>query len=251
MPTRLLKYFILLAILLIAVLAAMAHLRQRAEKESAQEFDAEKFKESYYLNEDLELFCDIAFNRESSKIRKWSTDIRVEISNAADVSDKDIAEVDSVISILTPLVAPLKIERVSANGNVHIYRRVKTAPTSRSGKKGIPLKGIARINEEAEYDWEIRNAQIYDSPGSGTQTLMHEFEHVLGLEHPLRIYPYYLTIGRSANPQHYSSYREWHVFKDVPYYLSEQEKVVIKMLYSSEIKAGLHKDEFMKKMGLE
>ena len=64
----------------------------------------------------------------------------------------------------------------------------------------------------------------------------------------MMLYEYYLTIGRSAIPQHYSAYGGWLRFQGVPYYISEQEKTVIRMLYSPEIKAVLKKGDFLKRM---
>ncbi|MBF0647484.1 hypothetical protein IR083_01465 [Dysgonomonas sp. GY75] len=248
MRSKIVRYIILISLLLLTAWGTAAHFYRKSEDEKIQDFDADKFCKIGFTDEELDLFCDIAFNRAGERIRKWNTDIRVEIEDTGKLDKNVIAEVDSVITLLRPLIVPLRIERVPDNGNVIVYKNVKSAPANKPRQKPIFVNGIARINEAIDHAWEINFAHIYDGRESGTQTLMHEFEHMLGLEHPMMLYEYYLTIGRSAIPQHYSAYGGWLRFQGVPYYISEQEKTVIRMLYSPEIKAGLKKDDFLKRM---
>ena len=248
MYQKLIKYSVLLSVLLITVCGTAAHFYREAEDKKAQEFDSNAFDNIQYTDEELSLFNDIAFNRDKDRIRKWTTDLKVEIKTPDDIHKKTITEIDSVIAILRPLIAPLKIERVKDNGNVHIYVGVKKVPTSKRITKPIPVEGIAKTNEASDYSWDINHAHIYIGHYSSTQTIMHEFEHILGLEHPIMLYDFYLTIGRSVIPQHYSVYGEWLRFQSMPYYISKQEKTVIRMLYSPEIKPGLQKEVFINKM---
>ena len=197
------------------------------------------------------LFADIAFTRKSRRILKWTTGIRVEIKNIEELDREAIEEVDSIIAILSPLIAPLSMERVNSGGNLHIYRAVDTAPLSSRPRKIVHLNGLAKINSETPLSWDIKYAHIYDGKHVRTQTLMHEFEHALGLEHPFRLYEYYLTIGRSAIPQHYTAYGGWLRFHSMPYYISPQEKAAIRLLYSPAIRPGLHHDTFTRGMDLE
>lgn len=215
------------------------------------DFDPIEFKKEDYTHEELVLFADIAFKWNTNRLRRWHTDIRVEIKNAADIDPTWIAEVDSVIAILAPLIAPLKIERVLSDGNLHVYRHVDYAPVSNDPPAHVRyLEGLAQTNSETEYSSDIRFAALYDATSSISQALMHEFEHVLGLEHPSQFYPYYLTIGETVMPQHIYLDNHYMAYSQKPYYISEQEKNVIRMLYSPTIHAGLDRDMFMEKMGL-
>ncbi|WP_029902305.1 hypothetical protein [Prevotella sp. 10(H)] len=245
------KYVVIIFIVALTALGVTADFHRQSEDRRIQEFDVERFRETGYTDEELSLFCDIAFNRDGERIRKWETDLRVEIENIAELGDEAVDEVDSVISILRPLIAPLKIERVSEKGNVIVHKNVELTLINKPRQKPTYTNGIARINEATDHSWNINFAHIYDGPTTGTQTLMHEFEHILGLEHPMMLYEYYLTIGRSSIPQHYSAYGDWFRFHRMPYYISPREKAVIRMLYSPEIRSGLKRDEFIKRMGIE
>lgn len=216
-----------------------------------REFQTEKFKSINYTNEELGLFCDVAFMHEDVQIRKWDENIRVEIKNIQDIDQKSIIEVDSIIAILTPLIAPLTIERVEKNGNLHVYRHVNSvvSATPHSHLKPKYINGLTQINKKTPYNWNITYACIYDAPSTTAQTLLHEFEHAIGLGHPFKPYPFYLTIGRSVIPQYFRTNEEFMAFLNRPFYISEQEKTVIKMLYSPDIKSGLHIDFFAKGMG--
>jgi len=230
----------------------MSSLRESVAVMETRVFDAEKFtQKTEYTAEELELFCDVAFMSEDTRIRKWRKDIKVEIKNINQLDRKSIAEVDSVIALLAPLVAPLKMERVHSGGNLLVYRNVEEIIPSRT--KSIPhavtINGMTKIGGKMAHTWAIDSASIYDGKYADPQTLLHEFEHAIGLAHPVRLYPYYLTIGRSVIPQYFRSLEEVQAYLKQPFYLSEQEKTVIRMLYSPEIRSGLHIETFMKKMG--
>ncbi|MFV0330246.1 MAG: hypothetical protein ACK5KL_10585 [Dysgonomonas sp.] len=247
MNGRLLKYIVIFFAFSVILLISIWIYRDEQSKK-AENFNSESFKAIGYTNNEFDLFCDIAFNRNGERIRKWGTDIKVEIKEPHRLNSSSIAEVDSVIAILEPLIAPLKIERVWNNGNVYVYRKVdKVRLSDYHTNVPVALKGLTQKNKESDSSWEINFASVYVREGANTQTLLHEFEHVLGLEHPLRIYPFYITIGRSIIPELFYSETE-QIYLKHPFYISEQEKTVIRMLYSSEIKSGLHKDYFLNKM---
>lgn len=218
------------------------------EKTKPENLNVELFRKTEYTEEELNLFCDIAFNRKSERIRKWTTDIKVEIKEPHLLKARSIAEIDSVIAILAPLITPLKIERVWTNGNVHIYRNIhKVALSDYTPNIPIALKGLTKKNKESDIFWDITHASVYVREGAHTQTILHEFEHVLGLEHPLHIYPYYVTIGRSVIPEILYPETEYINFIQ-SFYISEQEKTAIRMLYSKQINPGLKKSIFLEKM---
>jgi hypothetical protein len=248
---KLVKYIVLSVAILAMTIGMISSLRESAFVRETRVFDAEKFKEMKYTGHELALFCDVAFMSEDTRIRKWRKDIKVEIKNIDKLDRKTIAEVDSVIALLAPLIAPLKMERVYSGGNLHVYRKVKDITPTRT--KHLPhsvcINGMTTIGARASYSWAIDSASIYDCRHADPQTLLHEFQHALGLAHPVRLYPYYVTIGRSVIPQYLRSQKETQAYIKQPFYLSEEEKSVIKMLYSPEVRSGLHIETFMEKMG--
>ncbi|MDU1889461.1 MAG: hypothetical protein E6767_02120 [Dysgonomonas sp.] len=246
---KLLKYSLLFVLFLLIVIGAGSFVLENVALRETRSFDAIKFQELEFTMEELTLFCDVVFTSENTRVRKWTTDIKVEIKNKADLDEKYIAEVDSIIAIFAPLIAPLKIERVEGDGNLHVYRKVTCISGPRNGKRWY-LNGLARINKRTTYSWDINFACVYDSYNGTSQTLIHEFQHALGLDHPINLYPFYVTIGRSVIPQYFKSKEETQAYLNEPFYLSNQEKKVITMLYSSEVKPGLHIDLFTQRMGL-
>lgn len=245
------KYIVLSIAILVMTIGMVSSLRESAFVRETRTFDAEKFKEMKYTDKELALFCDVAFMSEDTRIRKWRKDIKVEIKNIDQLNRKAIAEVDSVIALLAPLIAPVKISRVNDGGNLLVYRKVKEIVSSRT--KYLPrsacINGMTRIGARADYSWAIDSAAIYDGHNADPQTLLHEFQHALGLAHPVRLYPYYVTIGRSVIPQYFHSQKEVQAYMKQPFYMSEEEKTVLKMLYSPEVVSGLHIETFIKKMG--
>lgn len=245
------KYFpfgIFLSVLLAVGVVLVFIVYNNSREERAQDIDVEAFEKIGYTNEELMLFSDIAFRNKSERIRKWETDIKVEVKNLQGKNSESITEVDSIISILAPLIAPLKIERVKKNGNLIVYRGVTYAPVSVKSGRVKYLNGLSRVNEPSRTSWDIYYASIYHgNSNGGTQTLMHEFEHALGLDHPIKIYPFYVTIGRSVIP---SGFVSDPISSEQAFYISEQEKTVIRMLYSNSIKPGLRRLVFEEKMGL-
>jgi len=237
--------------LLVTASGIVAFCFENSAASSIRDFKVDGFRNILYTNEELSLFCDIAFMHDETQVRKWNTDIKVEIKNISDIDQNSVAEVDSIIAILAPLIAPIKIERVDKNGNLHVYRHVKTVKsvTPSSHLKPKYVNGLTQINKKTPYNWNITYACIYDAQNASSQTLLHEFQHALGLDHPIKPYPYYVTIGRSVIPQYFRSKDEFTAFINQPFYMSEQEKAVIKMLYSPHIKSGLHINIFAQKMG--
>lgn len=64
-----------------------------------------------HSKESVAFFSDIVF-REGNKIRKWKSDIRVELDCVSLNDSNCVVLTDRIISILTPLIKPLKIYRV-------------------------------------------------------------------------------------------------------------------------------------------
>ena len=246
--------YVALSISILIIMAGMVSFAyENAKIREIRAFDDAAFRRMLYTDQELSLFCDVAFMHEDTRVRKWTKDIRVEIKNISEISTEAIAEVDSVIAILAPLIAPLKMERVLSDGNLLVYRKVKEVKSRKikNKPKHICINGIALLGGRSAYSWGIDFAYIYDRHDAEPQTLMHEFEHALGLAHPINLYPFYLTIGRSAIPQYLRSQKEIQDFMSQPFYLSEQEKSVIRMLYSPEVRAGLHIETFARRMNFD
>jgi hypothetical protein len=209
-------------------------------------FSAESFKAKNYTQEELILFNDIGFSYDN-KIRKWETDIKVEIKNRNEITPQDVADVDSCITILSPLILPLKMERVTSGGNFHVYASTeKKLPT----KDNLGL-GCAETNRKTFYKREITEAIIYEIKNLYRKDiLLHEFEHALGLSHAKGKYNYLLNMQSVDNPYILKSEEESDSILDNRFYITEQEKKVIKMLYSSDFKSGLSRKFFMKEMNI-
>ena len=244
MTKRTLKYIIPLLILLPAI-AIVAMRFYPADEVDVQVFDTEAFRQIGYTDEELALFEDIAFNRKDSCIRKWNTDIRIEIDDIAHTKEWAVKEVDSAIIVLAPLIAPHKIYRVNKNGNVKVYRTKRSVTlTDMDAIRPVALHGLTKKNKVTESSSDITSASVYVRQGAATQTLLHEFMHVLGVEHPSVAHPFYVTIGRSVIPNHlYPKGGEPYIQQR--FYISEQEKTAIRMLYHPSIRSGLTKSTFL------
>ena len=201
--------------------------------------NAEEFKkEGNYSKETILLFADVAFPY--NKIRKWKEDIKVEIVKTDRLNETLIFEIDSIINILSPLIYPVKIYRVPENGNLKVHRKVDSIPISTKNAQGFCY--IPPIIKKLS--WNIEYAEVYDiwySP-----VIFHEIIHAIGLQHPSIEYPFYMKIAGSYN---FYSFEEAEKLYN-PLYISEEEKIIIKMLYSPYIKSGLRKEKFIKKMKL-
>lgn len=219
---------VILLVILITIISTIIILILDSKK---QEFDVNKFIARGYSQEEIELFIDIAFVE--GEIEKWDTDIYVQIKGEKGRAGADI---DPVIKLLSPLVSPLKMEIVKEHGNVIIYRGVKSCLVPRA----IAFSNTTIISPRISKAW------IFESNNVSSIALTHELEHILGLSHPRKGHPYALNIKGNESPSSIPAY----YYTDT-YYLSNQEKKVIKMLYSSEIKNGLKRSSFMKDMGIQ
>ena len=244
MNKRTLKYIFLLLILLPAIAIATICFYPKEEEVDVRTFDVEAFRQIGYSDEELALFEDIAFNRKDSCIRKWNTDIRIEIDDITRTKQWAIEEVDSAIIVLAPLIAPHKIYRVAKDGNVKVHRTMRSVTlTDMDAIRPVALHGLTKKNKVTELSSDITLASLYVRQGAATQTLLHEFMHVLGVEHPTVAHPFYVTIGRSVISNHlYPKGGEPYIQQR--FYISEQEKTAIRMLYSPTIRSGLTKESF-------
>ena len=198
-------------------------------------------KEGNYSKETLMLFKELAFPYD--KIRKWSEDIKVEIVHTDKLDKSSIVEIDSIIKILSPLIYPVKIYKVSENGNLKVYRKVDAIVAHGDTIKNT--QGFCYIPREKNFfSFDIKYAEVYDI--WYTDCIFHEFLHAIGLKHTSKQYPFHLNM---------SDYHIYYSLEDeekynTPLYICEEEKLIIKMLYSPYIKSGLTKEEFLKKMKL-
>jgi len=234
--------------LLLLPVIAIAAICFYPEEEDVQVFDVQAFNEMGYTDEELTLFTDIAFNRKEDCIRKWESDIKVEIDDIRKTKPWAIEEVDSAILILAPLIAPQKIYRVATGGNVKVYRTVRSVTlTDMEAMRPAALYGLTRKNKVTKSSAAITSAELYVRQGAGSQTLLHEFMHVLGVEHPTVAHPFYVTIGRSVISNHL--YPEGGMpYIQQRFYIAEQEKTAIRMLYSPAIRSGLTRENFKKQI---
>jgi hypothetical protein len=94
----------------------------------------------------------------------------------------------------------------------------------------------------------MKSVDIYVSKWNYSDTFIHEFLHGLGLSHPRKTYPFDLTISTKRNFYSIEEYEKYHEHR---FPLSEQEKRILKMLYSPIIKSGLTIECFKEKMNME
>ena len=219
------------------VLLCVALCVQSSITVNANEFQ----KEGNYSKEMLLLFTDVAFPYPHNRIRKWTKDIKVEIVNADKLDKSLVDEVDSIINILSPLIYPLKIYKVPENGNLEVFRKVDSIPISGS------VQGFCYMPQKTSIalSWDIKYAKVYDIWYSNF--VFHEMLHAIGLQHPPEHYPFYMQISGGYTFKSLEEAEE--KFYD-RLYISEEEKIIIKMLYSQHIRSGLTKKEFLKQMKL-
>ena len=225
--------------------------------------DLEIFK-TKYTKEEIEIFNDIAFNNDynfrwGGRICKWETDLRVQVIGKSD----HLPKIEEIIDVLNPLIAPLKIILVEDNANVIVRRGLLEHPRAIGNILGYAQPYI-NWWDGVIYKWEI-----IEMDWASRTTLMHEFEHVLGLSHPRKNNSlHFVMVGPDSNvsyhvgepppnpePGHvyFESYEAITDFNTRPVneMLSKKEKNIIRMLYSPEIKQGLTRREFMKAMGIK
>jgi hypothetical protein len=220
-------------------------------------FDKKHFISKGYSQQDILLFSDIAF-READKLRKWNEDIKVEIDTTCDIDKNCVTEVDNVIRVLTPLIAPVKIHRVSKNGNLIIHMNCQNIPVGH----GIGYTLVNNLNLFCE---PINHADVY-TVKYWLSVLPHEMCHAIGLSHPTNRYQFYNIMGtndffvkeinKKISPDKFAlTFNTWEEMDTFEIYQKKlvipfEERRIIKMLYSSNFKSGLKKSAFKKEMGL-
>jgi len=211
---------------------------------------SEFLKEGNYSKEMLLLFTDIAFDKQYNVIHKWDEDIKVEIVNADKLNETLILEIDSIINMLSPLIYPVKMYKVMENGNLKIYRQADSIPIPLSDNPDVMGYCITPSPISPKIlSWNIKYAEVHEIAPSNFNIILHEVLHAIGLGHPSKEYRFFLRMA--APKKIFGSFEESEKFSDNPLlYMSEEEKEVIKMLYSPYIKSGLRKKEFLKKMNL-
>lgn len=205
-------------------------------------FDVDAFERKKYEHDVVLLFSDIAFD-EYNKVRKWENDIKVEIIDCERLSAQEISDVDSCISILAPLVYPLRMERVLINGNLKVYTGVLELPKKRKGL------GYTNTKSDSFFYSSITQAEIYEVKYLyNKDILLHEFLHAIGLSHASKDYAYYINMTSPKSPYKFKSMQVYDSVMSTRFPISIQEKEVIRILYSKEIVTGLKKKDFLKKI---
>jgi len=223
-------------------------------------FDKENFISKGYSQQDILLFSDISF-REGDKLRKWNQDIKVEIDTTCPIDKDFISEVDNVIKVLSPLIAPIKIYRVSKNGNLIVHMNCQNTPVG----NGIGYTLVNNMNLLSE---PINHADVYIIKYH-LHILPHEMCHAIGLSHPKNSYPFYNIMGvnnfcvketnkiiKQKPPIKFAIvFDTWEEIDSFERYQKElvipfEERLIIKMLYTCDFKSGLKKSVFKKEMGI-
>jgi len=247
---------VLLILLLITLLSLFSYdsLRQSFL------FDKKSFISRGYSHQDILFFSDIAF-READKLRKWDRDIKVEIDTTCSIDKNCFTAVDNVIGVLSPLIAPVKIYRVSKNGNLIIHMNCKKTPVEIA-------TGYTLVNNLNMFSEPINHADVYTIEYH-LFVLPHEMCHAIGLSHPKNRYPFYNILGindfyikeaskkiKQNPPKKFALvFDKWAEMDSFENYQNKlliplEERRIIKMLYSSDFKSGLKKSFFKKEMGI-
>lgn len=245
---------------LIAILTIVLSLFLHDSLRQSSLFDKKNFSSKNYSQQDILLFSDIAF-READKLRKWNQDIEVEIDTTCAIDKNCVTEVDNVIKVLAPLIAPVKIHRVSKNGNLIVHMNCKNTPVGH----GI---GYTLVNNLNLFSEPINHADVYTIENH-LFVLAHEMCHAIGLSHPANRYQFYNIMGindfyveeaskniKQTPPKKFALvFATWDEMDSFINYQRKlviplEERRVIKMLYSSDFKSGLKKNIFKKEMGL-
>ena len=165
----------------------------------------------------------------------------------SDISGTFVSDTSGTFGVIySPLVHPIKIYRVEKNGNLVVTRNKQTSGKYRRSS------GCENSTLFETLSWSNTYSEIYDTHHyNGAKHIFKEFEHALGLDEPAKQYPFYTNIN-SNTPQKPYIFRSFEESDScmAQFYISEQEKMVIKMLYSPAIKSGLRKEEFMKQFKL-
>ncbi|MDL2256971.1 hypothetical protein LJC06_02040 [Bacteroidales bacterium OttesenSCG-928-I14] len=115
------------------------------------------------------------------------------------------------------------------------------------GDKGL---GVT-INKTPKHIEEIKRMNIYEIKYLATKEhLLHEFMHALGLWHAKRKYDYYINIRGYGSLPYELTLEEADYWLENKFPISEQEKRVIQMLYSSDLKSGYTRDMFLYEMNI-
>lgn len=119
-------------------------------------------------------------------------------------SPRDIADLDSCIAILAPLVLPLKMTRVSSDGNLLVYMGVDKLPVGNG-------RGYTDMNRILFFtNCSISKVSIYEVKYLNQKdVLIHEFEHAIGLSHASKPYSFMLTMSWPERPQSSSLLMKW------------------------------------------
>lgn len=218
-------------------------------KKSTINFDVSTFLSNGYTSKQIYDFCNIGFP--NGRIWKWEREIKVELIDINSFSKNEIANIDTVISIVAPLIYPIKIKKVESKGNFRIYTN-KHEILSKNKILGLCIINPINYNY-FPLTFNLISVDMYLYDAFKTHTLMHEFLHGLGLDHPTMQHvddPMILSVGTKF-PNYFKSLDESYEFMDNKFYISEAEMNVLRMLYSSGLKSGLYRSVFMKKLNLK
>lgn len=246
------KRIVVISTLAIAISVLIIYFSYKIYQKSL--FNEDSFFSKNYTTSEIDFFVDIAFMR-PGLIRKWESDIKVEIDTTNGITDADIFEIDKVIEIIAPLIKPISIYRVQSNGNLIVHLNL----LQRAKNNFIGYTTCTDLTKSKTiYNAEIFVLKHYNS------IIMHEFLHAIGIDHPEKEYPFYTVMGvntyvvleaqevGSKYPDYgivLNTWDEYDALYDKSYNnMSEQEKKAVKMLYSSDFKSGLTKKYFLNRL---
>ena len=188
----------------------------------------------------LKYFEDVGFN-EKMRLKKWETDIMVSVSGKYE--KYDIQSIDDFIKVFNELSNDIKMKRVEKGGNVII--------TFGEDKIFNPKGYVGLCSKRGPFIFsnEITSAKILIAPILGAKqrrkTIHHEMLHAIGLDDSKNIYANYNMLG-------VNKFNSIDDFENQTQEIqsSELDKWAIRILYNSDTKPGLRKDDFIKRKNI-
>lgn len=200
-----------------------------------QEPDLYKCFGNKYSQLEQELFLECGF-LDQDRVMRWENDIS--ISYEGNLSNEDIANLDSLIEEFSPLLKPIKIQRVEKNANVIFYFTEDFMGEMQS-VSGLTERGHNLFSNE------IIRSNIWVAPHINAMArrkiMQHEFMHTLGLDHSKASG---LILSKNEGAKVFSSIEEAELYLNTYKRIDGLDKTLVTMLYDECIPPGLTKAEF-------
>lgn len=192
--------------------------------EQSSSFNRESFISRSYSQEGIRMFSSAGFSKDYC-LRRWEDDIRIFVEGAGPADSLYLKYIDDIIDIISPVIHPVRISRVSDNPNLHIYLKANPSLVN-DGSSGYALinRGFSAITYAEIY---IEKKNIH--------TIQREICVALGMNNTAFNSP---ELKRNIKSRSEAG-------EEI---ISPIEIEIMKMIYSEDFKTGLRKRHFMRLM---